>query len=40
MISVNRPATGIEPKFLKKIINKKIKKSIKKGDSIKWEHIK
>jgi len=39
MISLNRPSTGIEPKFLKKILYKRIKKSVKAGDSIRWEYL-
>ena len=40
MVSSKRPATGIEPKFLKKIIHKKVKKTINAGESIQWNHIK
>ena len=39
-INVLRPAVGIEPKFLKKILNKKVKRNIKKGTPVKWNSIK
>ena len=39
MISSKRPAMGIEPKFLDKLIGKKTRKVINKDDSIKWEDI-
>ncbi len=34
-----RPGYGISPKFLEQIINKKVKKSIKRGDRVTWECI-
>lgn len=39
MVSVKRPGTGIEPKFLEKITGKKAKKDIKEDEVIKWEMI-
>ena len=39
MIAIKRPATGIEPKFFKKVIGKIAKKRIKKEQSIKWNDI-
>ena len=39
MVSNKRPAIGIEPKFLSKLIGKKTRKAIKKDNSIKWEDI-
>lgn len=34
-----RPGYGLPPKFFKKVIGKKAKKNIKKGDYLKWEQI-
>ena len=34
-----RPGYGISPKFLEQIINKKVKKSVKRGDRVTWESI-
>jgi len=39
MISVKRPGTGIEPKFLEKIIGKRAKKSIGEDEVITWEAV-
>jgi len=39
MIGVKRPATGIEPKFIKKIIGKRVKKKMFANESLKWNHI-
>jgi N-acetylneuraminate synthase/N,N'-diacetyllegionaminate synthase len=36
MLAVKRPGTGIEPKYISKIIGRKIKKDIKKDQLIKW----
>jgi len=35
-----RPGNGLQPKYLKKILNKKAKKDIKKGTPLKWSLIK
>ena len=40
MISLKRPATGIEPKYFSRIIGKHTIKKIKENDSIKWKHMK
>lgn len=34
-----RPGYGISPKFLEQIINKKLKKSVERGDRVTWECI-
>ncbi len=39
MITLNRPANGISPKFLTRVIGKKSKKKISAGDSIKWNDL-
>ena len=39
-IIISRPARGIEPKHLEKIVGKKIIKSIKKGSALNWSHFK
>jgi N,N'-diacetyllegionaminate synthase len=39
MISMKRPATGIEPKFMKKIIGKITTKNIKADYSINWKDL-
>ena len=40
MISIKRPATGIEPKFINSVIGKITKKTIGKDESIGWKNIK
>ena len=39
MVGVKRPATGIPPSFIEKIIGKKARKNIKKDNPIKWKEI-
>ncbi|MDD2731846.1 MAG: N-acetylneuraminate synthase [Candidatus Pacebacteria bacterium] len=39
MLDVKRPGTGIEPKYLNKIIGKFAKKNIKKDELISWKNI-
>lgn len=39
MIAVKRPGTGIEPKFLGKVIGKKAKRNIKEDEVITWEMV-
>lgn len=39
MIGIKRPALGIEPRFLKKVLGKTAVKRINKDDSIKWNNI-
>jgi N-acetylneuraminate synthase/N,N'-diacetyllegionaminate synthase len=39
MIGIKRPATGIEPKFIKKVIGKRVKKKMFANESLKWKHI-
>ena len=39
-ISIKRPATGIQPKYLKKIIGYKLLKDVNEDDQIKWEYLK
>jgi sialic acid synthase SpsE len=39
MLSIKRPATGIEPKFLDKIIGEKVKKRIEIDRAIKWDDL-
>ena len=39
MLVIKRPGTGIEPKYLNRIINKKTKKDIKKDQLISWKDI-
>jgi len=39
MISIRRPAQGIEPKFIKKIIGKKTKKQILANTPITWDQL-
>ena len=34
-----RPGYGLSPKFYEKILNKKIKNFVKKGDRVTWEII-
>ncbi len=38
-LDFKRPATGIAPKFIKKIIGKTVKKNIHKDESIKWNEL-
>lgn len=38
-ISLKRPGTGIEPKFIREVIGKKAKTNIKKNTILKWESI-
>jgi len=38
-IKIARPAKGIQPKFLKKVIGKKMKKSVKKDNPLMWAHL-
>lgn len=40
MLEVKRPAVGIEPKHLTKLIGKQITRKISEGDAIKWKDIK
>jgi len=39
IIDFKRPATGIEPKFIEKILGKKVKNKIGKDESIKWNNF-
>lgn len=39
MISIKRPATGIEPKYYQKIIGKTTNRKIRANDSIKWNYL-
>jgi sialic acid synthase SpsE len=39
MIKVVRPATGIEPKYIDQVLNKKTKKEIKENNAIKWDDL-
>lgn len=38
-ITVSRPAIGIEPKYLNKVIGKKVKRTLVKGSALKWSHF-
>lgn len=38
-ITIIRPGTGIEPKYLKDIIGKRVKKEMKAFEAVKWEHL-
>ncbi len=38
-IDFKRPATGISPKFIKKVLGKTVKKKIKIDESIKWDDL-
>lgn len=38
-LTIKRPATGIEPKFLNQVLGKKASKSIKKNSSLHWSDI-
>ena len=35
-----RPANGIEPKHLSKVLGKKAKRSVKKGTPLRWQLVK
>lgn len=39
MLTFKRPGTGINPKFLERVIGKKTKKDIKKDEILKWEYM-
>ena len=39
MLGIKRPATGIEPKHIKKILGKITKKDIKPNESLKWKDL-
>jgi len=39
MIGIKRPATGIEPKFIRKILGKTTLRKIKAGEPLQWKHI-
>lgn len=39
MLAIKRPGTGIEPKYLSRIINKKTREDIKEDSLIKWEQL-
>lgn len=39
IVAFKRPGTGISPKFLEKVIGKKVKREIKEDAIIKWEDI-
>jgi len=39
MVTTKRPATGIEPINLSKVIGKKAKKKIRIHESLKWQHL-
>lgn len=39
MLDFKRPGTGIYPKYLNKIIGKKLRKSIKEDELIKWKNV-
>ncbi len=39
IIDLRRPATGIEPRFMKKILGKTVKMKITKDESIKWDDL-
>jgi len=39
MVSIKRPAKGIEPKYFKKILGKKTKQTIPANQSIKWNDL-
>ena len=38
-IKIVRPAFGLHPKFLKKVIGKKSKKNLKKGDRLNLKYV-
>ena len=38
-LAIKRPSTGIDPKYMERIIGKKSNKSIKKDMPIRWEDI-
>ena len=39
MLDFKRPGTGLEPKYLHLLINKKIKKDVMKDERISWEYV-
>ncbi len=39
MIGIQRPASGLEPKYFSRVIGKRAKRKITKGESIKWNQI-
>lgn len=39
MLVIKRPGTGIEPKYLEKIIGRKAKKNIKRDSLLRWNHL-
>ena len=39
MVSIKRPAKGIEPKFFSSILGKKTRKNLKKEQPLKWNDI-
>ena len=39
MISIKRPGYGIEPKYLKTVLGKKVKRDIRKDEVIKWRDL-
>ena len=38
-LDIKRPGTGIEPKFLEKIIGKKAKKNLKVDETLSWKDV-
>ncbi|WP_457564439.1 N-acetylneuraminate synthase family protein [Caminibacter sp.] len=38
-LKISRPEDGIEPKYYKEILGKKIKTNLKEGEPLKWEHL-
>ena len=40
MLAIKRPGTGIEPKHLSKVVEKTVKKDIKKDDLLRLEDLK
>lgn len=39
MLGIKRPATGINPMFLQKVIGKKTKRNVKNNESLKWNDL-
>ena len=39
MLGLQRPASGLEPKYFSRVIGKRAKRKITKGESIKWNQI-
>ena len=39
-LKIARPAKGIQPKFFKKVIGKKLKSNVKKDNPLMWTHLK